>query len=95
VAETTRKDTPEPLFAIEEDPSSLDLREKLAEYRRLPVSQRAAIAAELRRKVDLEIAEARRVSHQRPGRPRYDGPLMRVKSALRLLANVVFTGSQA
>jgi hypothetical protein len=94
VAETTRNQNPEPVFAIEVDPSSLDLSEKLAEYRRLPASQKAAIAAELRRKVDLEIAEASRVPHRRPVRPRYDGPLSRVKSALRVLARVVFTGLQ-
>jgi hypothetical protein len=95
VAETTVKHNPEPVFAIEVDPSSSDLSKELAVYRRLPASQKAAIAAELRRKVDLEIAEERRVSHRPPEPPRYGGPLSRVKSALRVLASIVFTGSRS
>jgi hypothetical protein len=94
VAETTRKHNAEPVFAIEVDPSSSDLSEKLAEYRRLPASQKAAIAAELRRKVVLEIAEERPVRRRRTGPPRHDGPLSRVKSAFKVLAGVVFTGSK-
>jgi hypothetical protein len=57
--------TPAPLFAIEVEPSSSDLTENLAIYRRLTARQKAAIAAELRRKVETEIAQARRPSPRR------------------------------
>ena len=57
MSETTRKHNPEPLFAIEVEPSSADLSENLAVYRRLSPRQKAVIAAELRRKVEAEIAE--------------------------------------
>jgi hypothetical protein len=95
VAETPCKHNPEPVFAVEVEPSGLDLRERLAEYRRLPANQKAAIAAELRRSIVHEIAEERRVPHRRPRRPGFDGPLSRVKSALKVIASAVFTGSQS
>jgi hypothetical protein len=53
---------PEVLFAIEED-SPLNLG--LADYRRLNANQRAEIAAELKRKVETEIAQQRRPSRRR------------------------------
>jgi hypothetical protein len=63
VSNTTRK--PEVLFALEDDTSHLDLSMILADYRRLNASQRAAYAAELKRKVNTEIAEHRRSSRRR------------------------------
>jgi hypothetical protein len=91
----TREHKPKPLFAIEVEPSSADLTENLAAYRRLTTREKAAIAAELRRKVEIEIAEARRGSRQRPPRSRYDGPLSQVRSALKVLTRVAFTGTQS
>jgi hypothetical protein len=52
----------EVLFAIEEDSHS---DWSLADYRRLNANQRAAIAAELKRKVETEIAQQRRPSRRR------------------------------
>jgi hypothetical protein len=54
VSEITHK--PELLFAVEDDPSHPDLSMGLADYRRLSANQRAAYAAELKRKVHMEIA---------------------------------------
>jgi hypothetical protein len=58
---------PEFPFAIEEDEefSGPDLGSNLADYRRLSTSQRAAYAAELKRKVEVEIAGPRRPSRRR------------------------------
>ena len=56
---------PEVLFAIDEDSSSPDLNAPLAVYRRLNPVQRAAIAAELKRKVEIEIAQQRHPSRRR------------------------------
>jgi hypothetical protein len=53
---------PEVLFAIEEDSP---LNWSLADYRRLNANQRAAIAAELKRKVETEIAQQRRPPQRR------------------------------
>jgi hypothetical protein len=53
---------PEVLFAIEEDSP---LNWSLADYRRLNAEQRTARAAELRRKVETEIASQRRSSRRR------------------------------
>jgi hypothetical protein len=60
VSETT-------LFAVEEEASDLHLEMSLATYRRLNTSQRAAYAAELKRKVQvqIEIAEQGRSSPRR------------------------------
>jgi hypothetical protein len=56
---------PEVLFAVEDDPPRPELSSGLAAYRRLSASQRAACAAELKRKVETEIAEQGRSSQQR------------------------------
>ncbi len=86
MSETTRKHNPEPLFAIEVEPSSADLSENLAVYRRLSPRQKAVIAAELRRKVEAEIAEDTQARLRRQGGLiGIDRPLSRAKSALRIL----------
>jgi hypothetical protein len=64
VSETTHNQ--ETLFAIEVEPAIADLNENLAIYRRLTVRQKSAIAAELRRKVQTEIAKERQASRRRP-----------------------------
>ena len=64
MSEMTHK--PEVLFAIEDDTSHPDLSMGLAAYRRLNASQRAACAAELKKKVEIEIAEQRRPFQGRP-----------------------------
>jgi hypothetical protein len=74
VSETTHN--PESFFAVEEEPSGVDVARNLSAYRRLTASQRAMAAAELKRNVEVEIAEQRRSA--RP-RQRF---LFRVKSAL-------------
>jgi hypothetical protein len=53
------------LFAVEEEDSDLHLEVGLAAYRRLNAGQRAAYAAELKRKVQTEIAEQGRPSRRR------------------------------
>jgi hypothetical protein len=53
---------PEVLFAIEEDSP---LNWSLADYRRLNEEQRTARAAELRRKVEIEISASRRPFQRR------------------------------
>jgi hypothetical protein len=58
VSETT-------LFAVEDEASDPHLEMGLAAYRRLNASQRAAFAAELKRKVETEIAEQGRPSQRR------------------------------
>ena len=65
MSETTRQDEPQLLFAIEVDATTSDLSENLAVYRRLSARQKATIAAELRRKVETEIAEAKRPARRR------------------------------
>jgi hypothetical protein len=55
VSEMIRK--PEVLVAIDEDASHPDLSNGLAAYRHLNARQRAAYAAELKRKIQVEIAE--------------------------------------
>ena len=73
----------ETLLAIEVEPSSDDLAENLAIYRRLTARQKAAIAADLKRKVQREIAEERQASRQRAARrPHSAGPLSQAKNAL-------------
>jgi hypothetical protein len=78
VSEMTHK--PKSVFAVEAETSDADLRRNLAAYRRLTANQRGAYAAELKRKVEIEIeiAEKRRPSR----RHQKDGSLFRVKSAL-------------
>ncbi len=44
------------LFAIEVEPSDDDLSQNLLAYRRLTARERAAVAAELKRKIEIEIA---------------------------------------
>jgi hypothetical protein len=56
---------PEVLFAVEDDTYDPDLSMSLADYRRLNANQRAEYAAELKRKVQTEIAEQRRLSRRR------------------------------
>ena len=51
-------------FALDEEASDLHLEMGLAVYRRLNARQRAAYAAELKRKVQIEIAEQRRPSRR-------------------------------
>ena len=58
VSETT-------LFAIDEEASELHLEMGLAVYRRLNARQRAAYAAELKRKIQIEIAEQGLLSQRR------------------------------
>lgn len=53
------------LFAIDEEASDVHLKVGLAAYRRLNARQRAAYAAELKRKVQAEIAERGRSSQRR------------------------------
>jgi hypothetical protein len=53
------------IFAVEEEASDLDLEMGLAAYRRLSANQRTACAAELKRKVQIEIAEQGRSSQPR------------------------------
>ena len=55
MSEMTHK--PEALFAIEDEPSHPDLSRGLANYRRLNASERAACAAELKRRVEIEIVD--------------------------------------
>jgi hypothetical protein len=74
MGETIRQHESEPIFAIEAETSDADLRRDLAAYRRLTANQRGAYAAELKRKVEAEIAEQRRPSRQRS--------LSRVRSTL-------------
>jgi hypothetical protein len=94
VTETTHNKA-EQLFAIEAD-EVLDLGGNLAAYRRLTESQKAAIAAELRRKVEIEIAiaEERQASRrQHTGFAKKDGALSRVKSALIAFMRIVLANS--
>jgi hypothetical protein len=53
------------LFAIDDEASDLHQEMGLAVYRRLNVRQRVAYAAELKRKISLEIAEQGRSSRRR------------------------------
>ena len=69
MSEMTRQS--EAVFAVEVD-SGLDLR-TLADYRRLKASQRSAVAAELKRTVEIE-------ERRSPSRPRRRS-LLRVKAA--------------
>ena len=80
VSETTHQ--PEFLLAVEAESSGPDVRMSLADYRRLNDRQRAAVAAELKRKVEIEIAEQRQRSQARP--------LFRPKSALIAFIRSVF-----
>jgi hypothetical protein len=83
VGEPTGQQKPELLFAIEAEPSSSDMSENLAAYRRLTACQKAVIAAELKRKIELEIAEESRLSRRRrKWRVKNDRPLFRLKSLL-------------
>jgi hypothetical protein len=90
VGETTPEHTPEPIFAIETD-SGLDLDRNLAVYRRLTASQREAHAAELKRKVELEIANESRQSRRRPKRLVKNARLVsRLKSNLAMFIYSMF-----
>jgi hypothetical protein len=59
---------PEPLFAIEVESSSVDLTQSLAIYRRLNDAQKAVAAAELRRRVELEIEAGRKALRRTDGK---------------------------
>jgi hypothetical protein len=50
---------PEPLFAVDVEPIGAELSRNLAAYRRLTDNQKAAVAAELKKKVEIEIAASR------------------------------------
>ncbi len=63
MSEMTHK--PEALFAIEDEPSHPDLSRGLANYRRLNASERAACAAELKRRVEIEIVDQKCRSRRR------------------------------
>jgi hypothetical protein len=94
VGEMTGKQKPEPLFAIEAEPSSSDLSESLAAYRHLTACQKAAIAAELKRKIELEISEESQPSRRRrKWRLKNDRPLFRLNSVLRTSMRSVFMRS--
>lgn len=77
--------TPQSDFAVEAETSDADLRRNLAAYRLLTANQRSAYAAELKKKIVIEIAEQRR-----PSRPR---PLFRMKFSLIAFMQSIFIRS--
>jgi hypothetical protein len=81
----------ETLFAIEVDPSGQDLSQNLRVYRRLTPKQKAAVAAELKLKVELEIALANRPSRRRPWLVDRANAVVRVKTGLLRLRYVLFS----
>jgi hypothetical protein len=84
----------ETLFAIEVEPSGQDLSQNLLVYRRLTAKQKVAVAAELKLKVELEIAQAKRPSRRRLWRGKRANTILRVKTGLLRIKDVLFSCRQ-